>query len=114
MKMTSATRALAALSHEYRLSAFRLLVQAGPRGRPAGEIASALGISPPAVSFHLSQLSNASLVRARHDGRFVYYSADFEAMNALLAFLTEDCCGGNPCISVRRVGVTKRRGPVEA
>jgi DNA-binding transcriptional ArsR family regulator len=114
MKVTAATRALSALSHAHRLAAFRLLVQAGPEGRPAGEIASALGISPPALSFHLSQLANAGLVHTRHDGRFVYYSADFEAMNALLEFLTDNCCGGNPCTSVPRLGATKRRRAVES
>jgi DNA-binding transcriptional ArsR family regulator len=113
MKLSAATRALAALSHAHRLAAFRLLVQAGPEGRPAGEVASALGISPPALSFHLSQLANAGLVRAKHDGRFVYYSADFEAMNALLEFLTENCCGGNPCTSVPRLGAPKRHRAVE-
>lgn len=112
MKIGSATSALAALSHAHRLAAFRLLVQAGPEGRPAGEIAAALGISPPALSFHLSQLANAGLVRMRQAGRFVYYSADFEAMNALLAFLTANCCGGNPCTPVPRPGPGKRRKPV--
>jgi DNA-binding transcriptional ArsR family regulator len=114
MKMGSATRALGALSHPHRLAAFRLLVQAGPEGRPAGEIASALGVSPPALSFHLSQLANAGLVRTKHDGRFVYYSADFDAMNALLAFLTENCCGGNPCSPLPRLGATQRRRLVES
>jgi DNA-binding transcriptional ArsR family regulator len=109
MKMTSATRALAALSHVHRLAAFRLLVQAGPEGRPAGEIAAALGIAPPALSFHLAQLANAGLAHTRQDGRFVYYRADFDAMNALLAFLTENCCGGNPCSPVPGLDATKRR-----
>ncbi|HLB16370.1 MAG TPA: metalloregulator ArsR/SmtB family transcription factor [Burkholderiales bacterium] len=114
MKMDSATRALSALSHAHRLAAFRLLVQAGPEGLPAGEIASALGISPPALSFHLSQLSTTGLVRTKHAGRFVYYRADFDAMNALLAFLTENCCGGNPCTPAPRLGASKRRRLVES
>jgi DNA-binding transcriptional ArsR family regulator len=114
MEMSSATRALGALSHAHRLAAFRLLVQAGPAGRPAGEIAAALGISPPALSFHLAQLANAGLVRTRQDGRFVYYSADFEAISALLQFLTENCCGGNPCTPVPQLGAPKRRRLVES
>jgi DNA-binding transcriptional ArsR family regulator len=114
MKMTAATRALSALAHEHRLAAFRRLVQAGPEGLPAGEIAAAVGISPPAVSFHLAQLTNAGLVRSRQDGRFVYYRADFDAMNALLAFLTESCCGGNPCGPVPGFNAPKRRRLVES
>ena len=93
----SAARLLSALSHEHRLGVFRLLVQAGPQGRPAGEIAAAVGLAAPTLSFHLAQLSNAGLLRARQDGRFIHYSADFATMNALVAFLTENCCGGNPC-----------------
>jgi DNA-binding transcriptional ArsR family regulator len=76
---------------------FRLLVQAGPAGRAAGTIGDELGIPPATLSFHLAQLAGAGLVRPRQDGRFIYYSADFEAMNALVGFLTENCCGGNAC-----------------
>ena len=97
MEASSVARILSALSHEHRLGVFRLLVQAGPEGRPAGEIADELGLAPPTLSFHLAQLSNAGLLHARQDGRFIHYSADFTAMNALVAFLTENCCGGNPC-----------------
>jgi len=97
METSSAARVLSALSHEHRLGVFRLLVEAGPAGRPAGKIADALGLAPPTLSFHLAQLSNAGLVRARQAGRFIHYSADFDAMSALVAFLTENCCGGNPC-----------------
>jgi DNA-binding transcriptional ArsR family regulator len=97
MEASSVARILSALSHEHRLGVFRLLVQAGPEGRPAGEIADELGLAPPTLSFHLAQLSNAGLLQARQDGRFIHYSADFTAMNALVAFLTENCCGGNPC-----------------
>jgi DNA-binding transcriptional ArsR family regulator len=97
METTSAARLLSALSHEHRLAVFRLLVQAGPEGRPAGEIAAEVGLAAPTLSFHLAQLSNAGLLRARQDGRFIHYSADFAAMNSLVAFLTENRCGGNPC-----------------
>jgi ArsR family transcriptional regulator, arsenate/arsenite/antimonite-responsive transcriptional repressor len=97
VETSAAARILAALSHEHRLGVFRLLVEAGPEGLPAGEIADELGLPPPTLSFHLAQLSNAGLLRARQSGRFIHYSADFEAMNTLVAFLTENCCGGNPC-----------------
>lgn len=97
MEMTSATRALSALAHEHRLAAFRLLVQAGPQGLPAGEIASKLGLAAPTLSFHLAQLSNVGLLQARQEGRFIYYSANFVEMNALVAFLTENCCAGVAC-----------------
>jgi ArsR family transcriptional regulator, arsenate/arsenite/antimonite-responsive transcriptional repressor len=97
METTAAARLLSALSHDRRLEVFRLLVQAGPQGLPAGAIAAELELAPPTLSFHLAQLSNAGLLRARQDGRFIHYSADFAAMNSLVAFLTENCCGGNPC-----------------
>lgn len=97
METTSAIRALAALAQESRLSVYRLLVTAGPEGRAAGAIAEALGIAPATLSFHLSQLANAGLVKSRQEGRFIFYSADFTAMNELVGFLTENCCGGNPC-----------------
>jgi DNA-binding transcriptional ArsR family regulator len=97
METTLAARLLAALAHDRRLAVFRLLVAAGPSGLPAGEIADELDLAPPTLSFHLAQLSNAGLLRARQDGRFIHYSADFGAMSALVAFLTENCCGGNPC-----------------
>lgn len=89
--------ALAALSQESRLSAFRLLVQAGPQGMAASKIAEHLGIAPSSLSFHLKELAHADLVVARQDGRFVIYSANFDTMNGLLAFLTENCCGGTTC-----------------
>jgi ArsR family transcriptional regulator len=89
--------ALAALAQESRLSAFRLLVQTGPQGLAASKIAEHLGIAPSSLSFHLKELAHAGLVVARQDGRFVIYSANFDTMNGLLGFLTENCCGGNPC-----------------
>lgn len=108
MEATSTIRALGALAQESRLAIFRLLVQAGPAGRAAGTIGDELGIPPATLSFHLAQLAGAGLARARQDGRFVYYSADFGAMNALVGFLTENCCGDNACgpqpIRVQRTG----------
>ncbi|NGX98994.1 MAG: winged helix-turn-helix transcriptional regulator [Candidatus Afipia apatlaquensis] len=86
--------ALAALSQENRLDAYRLLVQAGPEGMPAGEIAADLGLSPNALTFHLDRLREAGLVSARRDGRSMIYAAQFDTMNGLIGYLTENCCGG--------------------
>lgn len=90
-------RALGALAHESRLAIFRALVVAGPEGLPAGEIAEQLGLSPSSLSFHLKDLSHAGLVTGRQEGRFIYYTANFDAMSGLIAFLTENCCAGAPC-----------------
>lgn len=92
--------ALAALAQESRLAVFRLLVQHGPDGMPAMQIAEQLGVSPSSMSFHLKELAHAQLVTVRRDGRSMIYSANFEAMNALVGFLTENCCGGNACTPV--------------
>lgn len=89
--------ALAALAQESRLGAFRLLVQTGPQGLAASKIGEHLGIAPSSLSFHLKELAHAGLVVARQEGRFVIYSANFDTMNGLLAFLTDNCCGGAPC-----------------
>lgn len=105
MEMKSAVVALAALAQETRLAIFRLLVQAGPEGLCAGDIGARLGVAPATLSFHLAQLANAGLVQARQQGRFIFYSADFEVMNGIVGFLTENCCGGKPCPPAR----TKRR-----
>ncbi|GAB7523123.1 ArsR/SmtB family transcription factor [Paraburkholderia sp. 2C] len=90
-------RALGALAHESRLAIFRALVVAGPDGLPAGEIAQQLGLAPSGLSFHLKDLSHAELVRSRQEGRFVIYTANFDAMTSLIGFLTENCCAGAPC-----------------
>ncbi|MGZ9058538.1 MAG: ArsR/SmtB family transcription factor [Burkholderiaceae bacterium] len=95
MKTTDAVHALAALSQETRLDVFRLLVQQGASGLAAGEIAEALGVSPATLSFHLKELAHVKLVTARQDGRFVYYAANFSAMNRLLEFLTANCCAAD-------------------
>ncbi len=89
--------ALAALAQESRLAVFRLLVQLGPEGMAATRIGEALGIAPSSMSFHLKELTHANLITARHEGRFVIYSANFDTMNSLIGFLTENCCGGNVC-----------------
>ena len=84
--------ALSALAQETRLAVFRLLVQAGPTGLPAGEIAARLNCPSNTLSFHLRELSHAGLVRAARQSRSIIYTADFEAMRGLLGFLTENCC----------------------
>jgi DNA-binding transcriptional ArsR family regulator len=90
-------RALGALAQEHRLAAFRLLVQAGAEGIPAGALADRIGIPPSSMSFHLAQLANAGLVTQRRESRSIIYVADYAAMNGLMAYLTENCCGGLPC-----------------
>lgn len=92
METNAAVNLLAALAQATRLAIFRLLIEAGPTGRAAGEIAHALHAAPATLSFHLKELTRAGLVVPRQDGRYIYYSADFERMGALIAFLTENCC----------------------
>ncbi len=96
MEISDAVNALSALAQETRLSVFRLLVEAGPQGLPAGQIGDALDVAPATLSFHLKELSGAGLATSRQDGRFVYYAADFECMAALMTFLTRNCCQGMP------------------
>lgn len=97
METSDVVTALAALAHASRLATFRLLVQAGPNGLAASKIADALAIPASSLSFHLKELAHAGLVSVRQDGRFLIYAAQFEAMNAVLGFLTDNCCGGKPC-----------------
>ncbi len=101
MKIQYAVKALAALAQETRLTIFRLLVQTGEAGLPAGQIAKELGIPNATLSFHLKELVNAELISARQESRFIYYAANFTAMNELLGYLTENCCAGNPCSPMR-------------
>lgn len=97
MQNTEAIAALAALAQESRLAVFRLLVQAGPEGMAATRIAERLGIPPSSLSFHLKELTHAGLVTPTKAGRSLIYAASFGTMNELIDFLTENCCGGNPC-----------------
>lgn len=90
-------RALGALAQEHRLAAYRLLVQAGAEGMAAGGLSEALGLPASSMSFHLSQLSHAGLVTQRRQSRSIIYSADYAAMNELMAYLTDNCCGGASC-----------------
>ncbi len=94
MENTDAVTALAALAQDNRLDVFRLLVQAGPEGLPAGQVASVLGLAPNTLTFHFDRLRAAGLVTVRREGRSMIYAARFETMNALLAYLTENCCKG--------------------
>jgi DNA-binding transcriptional ArsR family regulator len=96
MKMEAALAALAALSQRTRLEVFRHLVEAGPDGAAVGSIAGALKVAAPTLSFHLKELSHAGLVTSRQEGRFIRYTASFAAMNGLVDYLTENCCGGQP------------------
>jgi DNA-binding transcriptional ArsR family regulator len=93
----TAVVALAGLANEHRLALFRLLVRAGPEGEPAGALADAMGMPGSSLSFHLAQLRDAGLVDQRREGRSLIYSARFPAMKGLVAYLTENCCGGADC-----------------
>jgi ArsR family transcriptional regulator, arsenate/arsenite/antimonite-responsive transcriptional repressor len=98
MESSSAVAALSALAQENRLDVFRLLVQTGPDGMAAGDVAERLEIPPATLSFHLAQLRQAGLLSMRRDGRSLIYSANYDGMNALMGFLTENCCrGAAPC-----------------
>jgi DNA-binding transcriptional ArsR family regulator len=113
MEKPDAVAALAALAQDNRLDVFRLLVQAGPEGLPAGRIATALDLAPNTLSFHFDRLRSAGLVTVRRAGRSMIYAARFETMNALLGYLTENCCQGAPeeCASVacRPTRASKRK-----
>lgn len=120
METAQAIDALAALAQRSRLAIYRLLMQAGPQGQAAGAIADKLQLPPATLSFHLAHLARAGLVRGRQEGRFVIYSADFDNMNALVAYLTENCCSGAACApatcqsAASRRSTTRRRVPAKA
>lgn len=110
MNPKAVVSALGALAQETRLAVFRLLVQAGPSGLAASQIAEGIGIAPSLLSFHLKELLHADLVTQVREGRSLIYSADFEAMNSLLGYLTENCCGGNPCSPDSKVACSTEGG----
>jgi ArsR family transcriptional regulator len=116
MEIAAAVPALSALAHEGRLAIFRELVQAGPEGLAAGKISRRLGIAPNTLSASLTVLSHAGLAASRRDGRSVIYSAGYETMAELLAFLMADCCSGRPeiCSPIMKIaaGVQACRPPV--
>lgn len=92
MESKSALLALSALAQDTRLRIFRMLIEAGPTGLVVGDIGAGLHTSPATLSFHLKELTHAELITARQAGRFIYYAANFVQMNALIEFLTENCC----------------------
>ncbi len=97
METKNIIEALGALAQETRLSIFRLLVQAGAEGIPAGKLGEALGAPAPTLSFHLQQLRHAGLVNSTRNGTQIIYSANYDAMNSLIAYMTENCCQGQAC-----------------
>jgi DNA-binding transcriptional ArsR family regulator len=110
MESKTIVQAFGALAQETRLGIYRLLVSAGPQGMAAGAIAGELDLPPATLSFHLKELSLAGLVRSRQDGRFVIYAANFDTMNDLVSFLTENCCAGAACAAeCSPAATTKRR-----
>ena len=101
MNNEDAAGALGALANAHRLRAFRALVNAAPEGLAAGELAERVGLSPSALSFHLSQLQRAGLITSRRRERFIIYTVDVEATRELVSFLTDDCCSGRPELCLR-------------
>ena len=97
METLEIVKALGAIAHESRLTVFRLLVQAGSAGLAAGKLAELTGLPPSSLSFHLKELVLADMASSRQEGRFIIYSARYETMNTVLAYLTENCCSGSPC-----------------
>lgn len=111
MESKEIIQALSALAQESRLVVYRLLVQAGPAGLPAGRIAELAHIPPSSLSFHLKELSHAGLVSSRQESRFIFYSANFSRMNAVLAYLMENCCEGVLCAPACNVPGNDLDGP---
>ena len=115
METNTAVAALAALAQQNRLEVFRLLVQTGATGLPAGRIAERLGIAAPTLSFHLAQLRHAGLVQMRRDGRSLIYAVNYDGMNGLMEFLTDNCCAGDaaacrvPVCEPRSATIVRRR-----
>lgn len=114
MEKTDAVAALAALAQDNRLDVFRLLVQAGPAGLAAGAIADALDLAPNTLTFHFDRLRMAGLATVRREGRSMIYAARFETMNALVGFLTENCCGGVLCTPAPSSKPARKRSKVLA
>jgi DNA-binding transcriptional ArsR family regulator len=116
MEMSDAVAALAALAQENRLEVFRLLVQAGREGLPAGRVAEELDLAPNTLTFHFDRLRGAGLVTVRREGRSMIYAARYDTMNAVIAYLTENCCRGRleECLSSKRPkrASARRREPV--
>ncbi len=113
METSKVLQALAALAQETRLAVYRLLVEHAPEGLPAGQIAERLGIPPPSLSFHLKELWRAGLIAPSQVSRFVWYRADLDAMNGLVAYLTENCCRSS-AVCDPACAPTKAKRPVAA
>jgi len=109
METINAVERLTALGHETRLAIYRLLVQCGPEGISAGIIGERLEIVPATLSFHLAHLNRVGLVTSRQQSRFIFYAADYAAMDELIGFLTENCCNGKPCLP--KTAAAKPRRP---
>src|SRR3984957_8045423 len=114
MKTPAVIGALGALAHEHRLAIYRLLVQRGPEGLPAGAIGERVGLVPSSLTFHLQNLQRAGLIAQRRESRQLIYSADFAVMNGLVGYLTENCCGnsGAACAPARAAKPVKRAAKV--
>jgi ArsR family transcriptional regulator len=110
MEKTDLIAALAALAQDNRLDVFRLLVQAGPDGLPAGQVAQALGLAPNTLTFHFDRLRNAGLVTVRREGRSMIYAARFDTMRGLVKYLTDNCCAGvdTGCAAPKRKAASSR------
>jgi DNA-binding transcriptional ArsR family regulator len=111
MRASEIVTALGALGQETRLEIFRLLIRRGPNGMAAGAIASALGVAPSSLTFHLQQLTHAGLIAQRRVGRQLIYAADYAAMNTVMDYLTEHCCGGNPALCLPQCDPAKAAIP---
>jgi ArsR family transcriptional regulator, arsenate/arsenite/antimonite-responsive transcriptional repressor len=111
MDIKSAVLQLSSIAQEARLEIFRLLVQAGSDGLPAGNIGETLKIPASTLSFHFKELSRAGLINARQESRFIYYSANYAVMNGLIAYLTENCCGGAEICSLELTCATNQEEP---
>jgi ArsR family transcriptional regulator len=118
MKTPAVIEALGALAHEHRLAVFRLLVERGPDGLPAGQIAERIGLVPSSLTFHLQNLQRAGLITQRRESRQLFYAADFSAMNGLVSYLTDNCCAASGetcstgCAPARPAKALKRRAKV--
>lgn len=114
METKRAIEALGALAHEYRLGIYRLLVERGPEGLAAGAIGESVGLAPSSLTFHLQNLHRAGLIVQRRESRSLIYSVDFDAMNDLVGYLTDNCCAGSSsgataCEPVAKPKASKRR-----
>jgi ArsR family transcriptional regulator, arsenate/arsenite/antimonite-responsive transcriptional repressor len=114
MEKIEVVAALAALAQDNRLDVFRLLVEAGPEGMPAGAVATALDLAPNTLTFHFDRLRTAGLVTVRRDGRSMIYAAQFETMNSLLGYLTDNCCGGVSCTPAVECKPARKRAKISA